>query len=158
MKLPRFGTVGRHSITAAVSIAVSMAAAFEGYVPVARPDPIGVPTYCYGETTNVQPGRVFTKDECKALLKVRIAQFANGIDKCITVEVPDKALASFIDLSYNIGTGAFCKSTLVKKLNAGDLAAACNEIMKWNRAGGRVLRGLTIRRRAEAEQCLEDAT
>ena len=57
-------------------------------------------------------------------------------------------------LAYNIGPGAFCGSTLVKRLNAEDYPGACREILRWNRAGGRVVQGLVNRREAEYRQCI----
>jgi lysozyme len=60
----------------------------------------------------------------------------------------------YISLSYNIGTGAFCKSTLVKKLNAGDYIGACNQILLWDKYQGKPLAGLTKRRQEENKKCL----
>jgi lysozyme len=61
---------------------------------------------------------------------------------------------AYLSLSYNIGPTAFCKSTLVRKLNQQDYSGACAQILRWNRAGGEVVRGLSIRREAEYKQCL----
>jgi lysozyme len=61
---------------------------------------------------------------------------------------------AMIGLSYNIGGSAFCNSTLVKKLNAGDYQGACKEILRWDHFQGKPLRGLTIRRQKEYQQCI----
>ena len=62
--------------------------------------------------------------------------------------------SAFVSLTYNIGEGAFCRSTLVKKLNAGDYEGACKEILRWDRFQGKPLRGLTLRRQDEYRQCM----
>jgi lysozyme len=64
---------------------------------------------------------------------------------------------AYVSLSYNIGTSGFCSSTLVKRLKKRppEYIAACTEILRWNRGGGRVLDGLTKRRQAEYKQCME---
>ena len=61
---------------------------------------------------------------------------------------------AFLSLAYNIGPGAFCGSTLVRKLNAEDYAGACAEILRWDKAGGKTVAGLTKRRQAEYRQCM----
>ena len=61
---------------------------------------------------------------------------------------------SFLTLAFNIGTGAFCKSTLVRKLNLYDYEGACQEILKWDKYKGRPLKGLTNRRKDENKLCL----
>jgi lysozyme len=61
---------------------------------------------------------------------------------------------AFLSLAYNIGAGAFCGSTLVRKLNTGDYTGACAEILRWDKFQGQPLRGLTLRRQAEHRQCL----
>ena len=60
---------------------------------------------------------------------------------------------AFVSLAYNVGENAFCKSTLVRKLNAGDYAGACREILKWDKFRGQPLRGLTMRRQDEYQKC-----
>jgi lysozyme len=61
---------------------------------------------------------------------------------------------AYVSLTYNIGEGAFCRSTLAKKLNSGDYQGACAEILKWNKFNGKPLNGLTKRRQQEYEKCL----
>jgi lysozyme len=102
-------------------------------------------------------GDVYTVDECKAMLGDALIEFETGMRKCMIRpdSVPDKPYVAFLSFTYNVGVGAFCKSTLARKVNSGDLRGACNELPKWNRAGGRVIRGLTIRRAEERKLCLE---
>lgn len=69
--------------------------------------------------------------------------------------IPDKPYVAFLSLSYNIGTAGFCRSSLPRYINAGDIRTACNLLPAFNRAGGRVVQGLVNRRRAEQKLCLE---
>ncbi|MGD9878903.1 MAG: lysozyme [Reyranella sp.] len=141
---------------AALAATVALVGGFEGLRTRAYLDPVGIPTICYGETFGVEMGDVHSVEECKAMLVAHLSEFSTGMDRCITnPAVPDKTYIALLSFTYNVGVGAFCRSTLLRKLNAGDLVGACNELPRWNRAGGRVLNGLTIRRMAEKELCLE---
>lgn len=145
--------------TAALGLLLGVVTVFEGYEPKVAPDPIGVPTYCYGETLNLPPlGTVFSKAECRAKLAARLPQYEAGMLKCVKHPelIGDSAWVAFISFTYNVGNGAFCGSTLVKRLNAGDLKGACNELPKWVYAGGKKLSGLVTRRSEEQALCLKD--
>lgn len=144
--------------SAIAALAVALIGGFEGlrtsaYIPI----PGDVPTICFGETRGVKIGDKKTVAECKAMLANRLAEFETGMRRCIKNPdaIPDKPYVVFLSLSYNVGTGAFCNSTLVRKLNAGDIRGACNELPKWNRAGGIVWKGLVNRRASERKMCLE---
>lgn len=139
----------------AVGLATALVAGFEGYVNHVYSDSVGVATYCYGETLNPQPGKTYSRQECDTQLAGRVQQFDTGVRACVHAALPVKVEAAFDSMAYNIGIGAFCGSTLARKANAGDLAGACNEMPKWDRAGGQVLKGLTVRRGAEQGLCLE---
>lgn len=86
-----------------------------------------------------------------------LIEFETGMRKCLKAPdaIPDKPYTAFLSLSYNIGTGAFCGSTVARRANAGDLKGACNAIPAWNRAGGKVVKGLVNRRAEERAICLE---
>ena len=142
---------------AVMAAAVALVGAWEGLRTVAYRDVVGIPTVCFGETRGVEMGDRYTVDECKAMLGDGLIEFEAGMRKCLTSPdaIPDGAYVAFLSLSYNIGPGAFCKSTLVRKANVGDIKGACDELPKWNRAGGRVVKGLTNRRAAERELCLK---
>jgi len=140
--------------------AVTLAAfvgVWEGLRTEAYLDAVQVPTICYGETLGVQLGDTASVAECDAMLVARLSQFESELNRCLTDEenIPDGAKVAFVSWAYNVGSGAACRSTLVRKANAGDLVGACNELPRWNRAGGRVLRGLVRRRAAEREICLD---
>src|SRR5690606_28418158 len=98
-------------------------------------------------------------EECQVMLGSALVEFETGMRKCLTAPdaIPDKPYVAFLSLSYNIGTGAFCKSTVARKANASDIVGACNAIPMWNKAGGRVVQGLVNRRAEEQRICLEGA-
>lgn len=145
------------ALTVVGGLSVATIGGYEGLRLYSYQDVIGVWTYCYGETKNAKPGMRFTKAQCDAIFIERLEQFEAGMRKCLVRpdSIPDKPYVAFLSLAYNVGVGAFCKSTLARKANAGDLRGACDELPKWNRAGGRVIRGLTIRRAQERKLCLE---
>ncbi|MCP6769773.1 glycoside hydrolase family protein, partial [Klebsiella pneumoniae] len=78
----------------------------------------------------------------------RLVEFETGMRLCLTNPdtIPDGAYAAFLSLDYNIGTGAFCKSSVRAKANAGDLKGACDAILLYRKAHGIVLPGLVKRR------------
>lgn len=141
------------AIAAAVIACVST---FEGLRTVAYRDPIGIPTVCFGETRGVKMGDSYTVAQCKDMLGDGLKEFETGMRACM--KQPDQVLSgayvASLSFTWNIGIGAFCKSTMVKKLNSGDVTGACNELLKWDRAAGIRLPGLTKRRVAERALCL----
>lgn len=142
-------------VLATLALCITIVSGFEGLKTKAYKDIVGIPTICFGETRGVRMGDTKSVQECRVMLGDRLIEFSLEIDKCIHVPVPPKSYASFLSLAYNVGEGAFCRSTLVKKLNTGDIRGACNELLKWDRAGGKKVRGLTIRRNTERKLCLE---
>ncbi len=127
---------------------------WEGRELRAYRDIVGVWTICFGDTRNVVPGQVATPAECDTRLARGIAEYEAGLDKCLRAAVPGKMKVVLVSWTYNVGVGAACSSTLVRRANAGDLAGACNQLSRWNRAGGKPVRGLTRRREAERAMCL----
>lgn len=123
----------------------------EAYIPV----PGDVPTIDYGRTKGVKMGDRSTPERGLQYLLADLENvYAAGVKRCVKAPLYQHEFDAFVSLTYNIGVGAFCRSTLVRKANAEDYAGACKEILRWNRAGGKVLRGLTIRREAEYRQCM----
>lgn len=137
------------SATALVGLATH-----EGYVEKAYQDIVGVWTIGFGTTKGVQPGQ--KTDPVKALQRALTdsQKFEGALKECVHVPLHQHEYDAFVSLAYNIGSGAFCRSTLVRKLNAGDYEGACAEILRWNKAGGKVVRGLVVRREAEHKKCL----
>ncbi|PZU93108.1 MAG: lysozyme [Chelatococcus sp.] len=143
--------------TAAAALAISVVGGFEGLRQTAYRDVVGVPTICYGETRGVTMGMSATKAECDAMLLKGLQEFEQGVLGCTTVEMPVKRQVAMVSFAYNVGVGAYCKSSVARLLNGGQTRAACDALLKWNKAGGVVFPGLTRRRQAERELCLAEA-
>jgi GH24 family phage-related lysozyme (muramidase) len=141
---------------ALTALATGTISYWEGRELRAYRDIVGVWTICDGETKGVRPGQTATPAECDSMLARNLVVYESGLDRCLTGAVPGKAKVAFLSWTYNVGVGAACGSTLVKKANAGDVRGACNELLKWDKAGGKTVRGLTRRRQAERAMCLED--
>lgn len=139
----------------AAAAAVSLVGAWEGLQLAAYQDVVGVPTICYGETKSVRLGMKATKEECEEQLVASLIEYEDGMLRCMTRAVPEGAHVAFVSFTYNMGVAAFCGSTLLKRANAGDIRGACDELLKWNKAGGVEWRGLTNRREAEREICIK---
>lgn len=117
-------------------------------------DVVGVLTVCDGHTgKDIVPGKYYTDTECDALLNQDLTRVKAQVDPLIKVSIPESERAAFYSFAYNVGTGAFARSTLLKKLNAGDNAGACNELKRWTYAGGKQWKGLVTRREIEREVC-----
>lgn len=138
----------------ASSVALGSIALHEGFRAKAYRDPVGIPTIGYGETKGVKMGDVTTPKKAMEQLRISADEHGQGMARCIKVPVSQNEYDAYLGFTYNVGVGAFCRSTLVKKLNSGDYPGACKELLKWNKAGGRVLPGLTKRREEEYKQCM----
>lgn len=144
---------------AIAALAVSAAAfgaliQFEGYSSRAiTPVPGDRPTLGFGTTQDVELGDTIDPVRAVERALTDVSRFEGAAKKCIAVPLHQYEYDAFIQLSYNIGSTAFCNSTLVHKLNALDYAGACAEILRWNHFKGRPLRGLTMRRQAEFRRC-----
>ena len=137
--------------------AIALVGAWEGLRLTAYRDVVGVPTVCYGETLGVKLGDKHTEVECDAMLLSSLQRHEAGMRKCLKAPdaIPAKSYVAFVSLTYNIGVGAFCKSTARKRLDAGDVRGACDAATWYTRAGGRKITGLVNRRSAEHELCLQ---
>lgn len=142
---------------AAAAIAVAIAAPAEGLRHYVYSDPVGIPTYCFGETHNPVPGRFYTTDECKALLNDRMIGAVAAVDACVP-GLPVSVLGAFGSAVYNMGPTIACntiQSTAARLLKAGSYVQACNQLPRWNTAHGIALPGLTVRRNVERTACLQ---
>ena len=130
---------------------------FEGFSSTAYLDVVNIPTIGWGNTfyedgTKVKLGDQISKTDALKLLEVVANRdFADKIFPSIKVKVSQSQFDAMVSLAYNIGTGAFLKSTLLKKVNAGDFAGAGQEFLRWNKAGGKEVLGLTKRREREKQ-------
>lgn len=154
------GNVGSNRVRIGIGALVLSAAGFfgivswEGYSEKAYiPVPGDVPTIGFGTTAGVKPGDKITPQEAFSRALADASKFEGALKKCVTVPLTQYEYDAFTSLAYNIGPTAFCSSTLVRLLNAGDYAGACAQISRWNKQGGRELPGLTKRRAAERAKC-----
>lgn len=142
---------------AVMGAAVPMVEKWEGYKAEAYQDVVGVWTIGFGETEGVRPGDVTTLDAARAQLLDRLLNdYYLPVVACAPelTQAPVPVQASVASWTYNVGVGAACKSTLIRYVRAGDYRAACDQLPRWNRAGGRVWQGLTNRRVDERGLCL----
>ena len=118
---------------------------------------IGIGSTHYGDGTPVTKNRTLpTEKAAIALLAATIGQYEKAVN-AMTVELTQNEFDALVCLCYNIGAGNFLKSTLVKMLKAGDdKAEIAQQFLRWNKAGGKSLAGLTRRRNAEAELFLSE--
>ena len=146
----------------ALAVAITAVAQYEGYSGKPYYDSVHVKTICYGATAadGVDFSKTYSKAECEAMLGRDLQKYDAQIKKCIKPEVyaalPPHRHAALVSLDYNVGPGNFCRSSVVRDLNAGRVQAACNDFLNFNRAGGRVLKGLTARRESERKLCLRN--
>jgi len=124
---------------------------FEGLELTAYQDSVGVWTIGYGHTgADVQPGMAITQGDAQALLAEDVAASVAGVNAAVSVDLEQYQFDALVDFAFNLGVGALRSSTLLKLVNAGDVAGAAGEFGKWVYAGGKVLPGLVRRRAAEA--------
>lgn len=127
----------------------------EGFSPKAYiPIPGDVWTLGFGSTNNVKQGDTITPVKGVQRAMSDVQKFEGALKQCVTVDLHQYEYDAYVSLAYNIGPSAFCKSTLVKKLNQRDYNGACREILRWNKSKGRVIKGLVLRREREYQQCI----
>lgn len=153
MNLSKKNRVAVASLVISASALVGIAT-HEGYIGQTYKDAVGVPTIGFGETKGVKPGQTTTPVRALIQLQHSAEEHAKGMAACIHVPISQNEYDAYVSFTYNVGVGAFCNSTLNKKLNAGDYAGACAELLKWDKAGGYTLPGLKNRRQEEYKQCL----
>lgn len=124
----------------------------EGVRLVAYRDVVGVWTACYGETKGIKGGMKFTHEQCRVMFIGGLARHEAGMRKCLNFPdmLPEKTYVALLSFTYNVGTGGFCKSSVRRYVNAGDLRGACNALMLWTKP--KVLYG---RRNKERKLCLQ---
>ncbi len=140
-------------------VGFQLIAEFEGFRSAPYLDAVGIPTIGYGNTYYTDGRKVkmsdkpISRDEAKALkLAIINKDFAPAVRRVIQgvpIPVTQGMFDAMVSLAYNIGTGAFAKSSVVRHLKQGNKEAAADAFLLWNKAGGRVLNGLTRRRQAE---------
>lgn len=130
-----------------------LVAAFEGCKLTAYKCPAGVWTIGYGNTTymdgsKVQKGDKITQADADEMLKITLDRFRSDTARIVPATLPAGAVDALTSFSYNCGLGALTRSTLLKKIKANplDLKGIKAEFLRWNKAGGKELAGLTNRR------------
>lgn len=139
-------------LSAAVLVGIALEEGFTSKAVI--PVPGDVPTIGFGTTEGVKRGDIITPERALVRLLQDADKFSEGVKKCASVPLYQYEFDAYVSLSYNIGTGAFCNSTLVKKLKIYDYEGACKEILKWDKFKGAPLKGLTHRRQREYKLCM----
>ncbi|HDR2478682.1 TPA: lysozyme [Enterobacter ludwigii] len=127
---------------------------FEGCKLTAYQDSVGVWTIGYGWTQPVdgkpiRAGMTIKQETAERLLKTGLVSYENDVSRLVKVDLTQGQFDALVSFTYNLGARSLSTSTLLRKLNAGDYAGASDEFLRWNKAGGKVLNGLTRRREAE---------
>lgn len=151
----RMGTriaVGGLSLTVAGLLAIADFEGFrsEAYIPVEG----DVPTIGFGSTEGVKMGDTITVPKAIERLYRDAGKAESAIGRCVKVPLSQGEFDAFTSFAFNVGTEAFCSSTLVKKLNSGDYEGACQELKRWVYVDGRRVQGLVNRREAEFRLCM----
>lgn len=128
---------------------------YEGYTDEAViPVPGDVPTLGFGSTEGVKLGDKTTPPKALARAYREIGTFEGAAKRCVKVPLSQGEFDASIQLAYNIGAEAFCRSTVVKRFNALDYEGGCEAFLMWDKVAGRRVQGLTNRRQAERRLCL----
>jgi len=122
-----------------------------------------VATQGYGTTVNPDDGKKLhkgsppiTRDQALRWLRMDIERkYEPKVRRLVRVPLSEDSMGALVSFAYNVGTGGLARSTLLKKVNAKDWDAVPGQFMRWNKSNGRVFRGLTRRRKAEAKQFME---
>ncbi|AVL19425.1 muraminidase [Enterobacter cloacae] len=129
---------------------------FEGCKLTAYQDSVGVWTIGYGWTQPVdgkpiRAGMTIKQETAERLLKTGLVSYEIDVSRLVKVGLTQGQFDALVSFTYNLGARSLSTSTLLRKLNAGDYAGAADEFLRWNKAGGKVLNGLTRRREAERD-------
>ncbi|MCU2432368.1 lysozyme [Enterobacter kobei] len=127
---------------------------FEGCRLTSYQDSVGVWTIGYGWTQPVdgkpiRAGMTIKQETAERLLKTGLVSYESDVSRLVKVDLTQGQFDALVSFTYNLGARSLSTSTLLRKLNAGDYAGAAEEFLRWNKAGGKVLNGLTRRREAE---------
>ena len=149
----------RRIAVSALSLSVAGLAAIAGYEgfsdTVYIPVPGDVPTAGFGHTDpSMQIGDKITRKQAEEWLREDAGEGERAVRRCVSVPLSQAEFDVYTSFAFNIGADAFCRSTLVKRLNAGDYAGACAELKRWVFVKGQRVQGLVNRREAEYRRCM----
>lgn len=149
--IARYAVAGL-SLTAAGLVSLANFEGFSGeaYIPV----PGDVPTIGFGSTSGVEMGDKISVPEALERLMRDVENAESAIGQCVKVPLSQGEYDAYTSFIFNVGGNAFCASTLVKKLNAGDYPGACLELKRWVYVDGKVVHGLVKRRNMEFQMCM----
>lgn len=147
--------IGAAGTIAVAAIATPFIGGWEGLETKPYYDIGGVLTVCYGETEDVED-RTYTREQCEMMLQQRAMEFHAQAMAKVDKELPITMQAAVTSFAYNVGIDAFGRSTLLKKINRGDLYGACQELDRWVYVGRTYVRGLANRRAAEKRLCVAE--
>lgn len=147
--------MNRIAIVLASAGLISAVGMLEGTRYVPYEDIVGVWTVCQGYAgKDVVRDKRYTPAECAGLTESQLKEKGAAVLRCVTVPIKQHEYDAYTLFTYNVGTAAFCRSSLLKKLNQGDHVGACNGLLAWDYAGGLRVAGLTRRREYERRMCL----
>jgi lysozyme len=142
------------SLTLSAAALVGLALS-EGYTDRAvQPLPGDKWTVGFGTTEGVKPGDTIAPPKALERKLRDVQTFEGALKQCVTAPLAQHEYDAYVSLAYNIGSSAFCSSTLVRLLNAGDYTGACQQILRWDKFKGQPVCGLTVRREREYRQCI----
>ena len=148
----------RAGLLVASAACIATIASLEGFSSVPYKDIAGVWTYGFGETSNVKPDIKITRAEGMKILERSVKKHEKGLSCIKDVPLYQHEYDAYVTTAYNIGTTAFCNSSMVKYLKQGKYKEACNAITRWNKARVKgklvVVNGLVKRREKEKKMCL----
>jgi len=136
------------------NLGIDLICDFEGKRLVAYDDGVGIWTIGFGTTVypngiRVKKGDTCTEAQAKAYMQNDLKKFEYAVNDAVNIPLNQNQYDALVSLTYNIGAAAFSKSTLVKKLNAGDIRGAADQFDVWINAGGKRMQGLVNRRAKE---------
>lgn len=152
------GVVVRRAAAALVLSAAGTAVIMqdEGTVNTVYLDPVKIPTVCTGHVTSLPVGKVLTDGECSELLQQDTGIAQAAVRSSVKVPITQGQFDRLVSFTFNVGTGAFKSSTLLRKLNAGECRAAADEFLRWTKARGVTLKGLVARRQRDRDAFVAD--
>lgn len=150
------------SVIALSSAGLLLIATHENFSPTPYKDTGGVITNGFGNAS-INPNKPVTVVEALKDLKLNTSSAGKAVTKCVTWPITQGQYDAYVSIAFNVGSNAFCKSTMAKKANAGDRIGSCKEFDKWVYVAGKDCRirssncsGIVQRRKAERELCLQD--
>ena len=133
---------------------IDLIKSFEGCRLTAYDDGVGVQTIGYGHVQGVVAGMTITQDQADEYLRQDIEKFEKCVNNAIVGAITQGQFDALCSFAFNLGCAALGKSTLLRHVNEGNDDLASAEFLRWNKAAGKVMAGLTRRRQAEMEMFL----